>query len=218
MSEHARELARRLARDLPDDEAHEAARELAVFDDVTRLLDEAGARERELERRSAESAPGEDEALDVLAQALADSVPRPWASRWPRVALAAAALAALVFFSRELITNSEAPAEPVPAGLYVGSSDYEALQPIGLVDELARFRWAGPLPPNGFFQVAVWDADASPGAEPLALSEELGEPAWDPVEDQVAAWPAKIRWQVRVYAWSRTQVDEFTVFAERASR
>jgi hypothetical protein len=206
------ELALRLARDLPDSERAEAFELLAPFEEVTAALERAGERVRVQDWRAGEPVPGEERALAALESALAPQ--RPRRSRWVGVGLAAAALLVAVLFVRELLPTDK----NVPDGLFVGTSSYNALAPVGEVDDFGTFRWDGALPPNGFYQVAVWGAADDVGTQPRTLSGELSEASWAPDPTVAEGWPDAIRWQVRVYEWSRTQIDDVTASARRPAR
>ena len=61
----------------------------------------------------------------------------------------------------------------------------------------ARFSWCpswtGSAAPQGWYLVRVFGADDPPGSDPIAASQRLAEPRWDPSTD---AWPDAIRWEV----------------------
>lgn len=214
-------LADRLARDLPDAERADARASLAPFDEVTDLLERAGERERALELAGAtRPAPGEDRAALELERALAGPVPGIAAPRSRARAIlvavlaAAAVVVAFVALGRRLGPGDEG----VPGGLYVGSATCRALEPVGDVARYAPFRWEARVPAGGYAMVAVWAADDPAESTPRLVSGELNELAWSPAAEELAELPDAIRWQVRVYEWSRTLIDEASASARRSSR
>lgn len=221
-------LATRLARGLDEAEHAEALEALAPFDEVTALLERASERERSAELAAArEPAPGEEAALRALAEApLAAATPESSGARPPSLRTivlaglaAAAAFAALVALGAlGRFVQSPGDAGEVPGGLYVGSTTCRAVSPVGAVDAYAPFLFEAEVPEGGYAQVAVWGADDPVGAQPRLVSEELAEPSWWPTSDELAELPDAIRWQVRVYTWDRTQIDEASATARRSGR
>jgi hypothetical protein len=207
-----RDLAERLARDLPRAERDEALARLADLDRAAELFEQAGERERARDMSAAAPpAAGEERALAGLERAMAAAPSARRLSPALVLALAAAAVLALIALWRGLTRP------PEPERLFVGESA-TCVAPAGEVDDFATFHWEAQLPPAGYYQIAVWAASDPPSAAPRIVSERLDQPSWTPDPEQASALPDAIRWQVRVYDANRVQVDAASQSARRSSR
>jgi hypothetical protein len=144
-------------------------------------MDRVGARQRE-----------------IVAAALAGprrAAPRP-AARLVWLAAAAAVLLALwLAFDR----RGSGDGEDVPgAGVYLGDSEIEPLDPEGPVDGFAAFRIRVVDGGAGWYTVEVFGPEGDP-RDPILRSPALealdGQLTWTPTQKQLDELPDEIRWR-----------------------
>ncbi len=183
------ELLREL-RSLADDPAE--AEELIR---TAGLLDTIGAEEREDLEAVGEMEPASwehrvDEILGTKARGRnggADAT-----ARTLRVLAGIAAAAAVLLLALYLWPGAK---EEDP-GSVLGDGKIELVAPAGDVDAWGEFRWTGPDPGRGRYEVLIYRGD-DPAAPPIARGTNLKELRWVPTED-TGAWPAEILWEVRL--------------------
>ncbi len=178
-------------------------------DELERLLDAAGARERQetlAEAERLDDAPGQEAARRTIERE---------ASRAPRtlrtVALVAAA-AVLVTVTVWLAGRSASPSGGGDAPYFIGEGGVEIVRPTRASEPFApidpggalapgvgrrAFAWSSPRDPGDVFELRVFDDAAGPGAEPVLVVRELEETTWSPTEEECLRLPARFRWEVR---------------------
>lgn len=140
---------------------------------------------------------GEDELARAFRAHAAANEPRSQPRTAPRASrawwfAAAAAVIASAWVGWRLLPRENPPDRggalgPTPSGP-------SALTPHGAVARYDEFRWSLPLPPNGSFELTLFDANG------LALRSVSGlrEPRWKPDDAFERSLPARIEWSVLV--------------------
>lgn len=175
------------------------ARELEA---LCALLDEAGRAERERERETAHGhgdgdEAGSEAAGDASERALRSAMQRrrpPRLGSWTLL-VAAAAVAGAILYLRSPRGGDDTRGAPIEPRILLGG-EIEALEPIGAVDEFARFAWRSGVSSARSQRILIEDA-----SDPAALPTAFGplDPAareWIPDERARLALPERIRWRV----------------------
>ncbi len=170
--------------------------ELAGLEAVVGKLDATAAAERE-ELRAAEDVEGPDvhETLRRIAAAephAEDGAPTP--RRWLLVAVVAAVAAAVLAFvvgPRLVRDDGEGPP------LYIGDGQGPVLtSPKGEVEAYGTFEWLYDRDHEYGFRIRIYDADVPAGALPVFEEPYRMETTWTPTDEQSAAFPDRIQWEV----------------------
>jgi len=172
---------------------------LAKLRATAAALEEEGEVERAIlvEARETRDAAGAKSAASVLRGLATPPAPRRPAAAPPRRAFVALAAAAVLVVAAGLLWNALARRgsgvdDPTLGGALVLDA------PNGAVTEYGTFRWRYTLPPDGRFEVVVFD-DSGAGTAEIAKSGRLTQPEWTPPEEARARFGRAIRWQVSAF-------------------
>lgn len=178
-------------------------------------LEAAGVEERDVLASYGEHARDEDRGnVRATLERLAAEESGGGARRgWLRLAAAAVIVAAAFFSWRQLRPpGSGTPGDPSPPQ-YLGVGDLALDEPRGEAARWSVFRWRAELPPNGYYELRVYDATPEGDGERLLKIRPRTE-TWTPTDEELELLPDRIRWELDVYrADGRTVVsDEATAW------
>ena len=208
---HEEILSAILAGDLnPDDERARALTEkcatcresLEEMRGVAERLD-AGRTIREdvlAEANAIKDAPG---LADVERVLLAQSRGSRRLSPGITIGIAAAALLVVALWLGRSYLFDGGGEPPHRGEILIGDHEITAVAPLGTVDDFDEFRWEFELPPNGVFEVIVYDATSGQKGEEIGRSGELDEPFWRPPVGESSGWKNAILWEVQAFDNSR---------------
>jgi hypothetical protein len=168
---------------------------------VRELLEDAGREERETlaELDWNQSVPGSD-AVAPLVRALAQKRKLQLrAVRTRRVVMWAASAAAGVLVVGWIARLLAPPARDGARDTLLGAQTKSSCKPSGPVVEYGEFEWDLALPPQGEFELIIWDDRPDAAIEAVFRKSKLHTPAWKLTPEEARALPDKIRWEVRVY-------------------
>ncbi|MEM7309940.1 MAG: hypothetical protein AAF682_24915 [Planctomycetota bacterium] len=182
--------------------------------DSADLLDDIGAEARQVlaEVGRMDSVPGERAAEEHLRRLMAENrPPQAWGlAPILRIAAGLAAAAALVLLL--LHFSGDAGEEGGGRGGTLGGGSIRLLEPPAEVGAWGEFRWTGPAPGSGRYEVVVYPGD-DVTAEPIARALNLKEPRWEPTDTSL--WPDRIAWEVRLLDVNGELLDSAEAESER---
>jgi hypothetical protein len=193
--EHAGEWVARLA------QCEECRQRFEKLCAVRDLLDDAGREERDTlaSLDLNQSVPGSD-TVEPFVRALAQKRKRQLRSAHTRrVALWAASAAAGVLFVGWVV-RLLAPPSPVGANdTLLGAHKKASCSPDSPVVEYGEFKWDLPLPPQGEFELVIWDDRPDAPLDAVFRKPKLDTNSWTLSPAEARALPDKIRWEVHVF-------------------
>ena len=189
---------------------------LAELEALVRLLDAAGAHEREeVEAACVESEQVPPDLVantlrSLAAEARPDAASGPREARptggdsgsAPRVLAWLAGLAAAAFVVWSVVGLRDTGSGEV----MLGSEALGLVRPVGEVERYAPFEWEGRLPTNGYFVVELLSSESSP-IPPAHTSSQTELHTWTPSAAVLSELPDSIDWRVQVFDASGQVVD-----------
>jgi hypothetical protein len=185
------------------EECHTRYQELIA---VRALLDDAGRDERDTLAaiNYDREVPGSDRVAPFVRAMVAQRQARR--TSWNRrtlawAASAAAGIVAVGWLVRWLMPRAEGPNE-----VMLGASQGDEMTPNKAVREYEQLRWSLSVPPGGHCELRIWDVTHAGAPQLLVTKTALHASQWPDPPESTTSWPDKIRWEVRVFDATGTQI------------